>query len=98
MTVPDLLGSEIRETILSDSLSARRFSLKLPRPLVAFCFPPEDVVKNLVLLDDCFPLGLRLDCECSSEVPLGTMVVPAMPDLINLLWHFPVELSSKPVL
>ena len=80
MTVPDLLASEIREIALLESLSARGFSLKLPTPLVvAFYFPPEGVVENLVLLEDCVLLGLRLDRECSSEVPLGTM--PAMPAL-----------------
>ena len=50
---------------------------------------------NLVLLEGCFPLRLRLDCECSSEEPLGTMVGPAIPDLLKLLWHFPLELSSN---
>ena len=58
----------------------------------------NSVVENLVLLEDCFPLELRLDCECSSEVPLGTMVVPAMPELLKLLWRFPLDLSSRPVL
>ena len=45
-----------------------------------------------------FFLGLRLDHECLSEVFLGTMVVLAISELLKLLWHFPLELSSKAIL
>ena len=61
MTESDLLASEIRETAFSGNISARGFLLKLPRLLVVtFCFPPESVVENLILLEDYFPLGLIL--------------------------------------
>ena len=65
---------------------------------MTFCLQPEGVIENLFLLKDYFPLRLRLDCECSCEVSLGTMIVPAMQELLKLLWHFPLELSSKLVL
>ena len=65
--------------------------------VVTFCFPPEGVVENLVLLKGCFSLGLKFDCEHSSEVPLGVMFVPAMPEILTLFWHFSLERSSKPV-
>lgn len=63
--------------------------------IVTFCFPPEGVVENLVLLKGFFPLELRFDFEHSSEVPLGVMFVPAIPEILTLFWHFSLERSSK---
>lgn len=64
--------------------------------VVTFCFPPESVVENLVLSKGFFLLELRFDFEHSSEVPLGVMFVPAIPQILTLFWHFSLERPSKP--
>lgn len=78
-----LLTFEIRKTTFLDCSSARGFSLKL---VITFSFLLESKVENLVLAENCFPLGLRLDCKCSSEVHLGTMVVPTKSKLLKFLY------------
>ena len=96
IAVPDLHVSEIKETAFS--LCKKFFPETTKATSCSVLFSTRECGWKSGPITRLFLLGLGLDCECSSEVPLSTMVVPVIPKLSELLWYVPLELPSKPVL